>query len=490
MNTWNRINVASRAAATEFRRVYSNPSQAMREDEQKERMAQYDYLWSYYMNNAFEDLGAWSRYKSDNRLYRWTRSIYNPYQRLVDFYAGTVYPGVLVRDPEQELPNGVQNAIPLNEGIKPELAAAIYQFYNWSNWQSNKNLLVRKTAALGSQLVELVDDMERGKVYPDFVWPGWVTALELDSGGNVKEYTLEYRTLDDDDKEYTYKKEVDGDSFRYYRDDSLEAEDANPYGFVPACWFKHRDLGGSVGFPAMRNINKMDELNSLATHAVDNLHKLFSAPIIVGGSGNFLPLAAGGNNPSGSTSEQTPAEQGQQSLDVLTGPADATMLNMDVPAEEAIPHMEKMIGEIEADHPELTFYAKLREVSQLTGPAAARLSGDVQAYVTDAQSSYDQQTQKLMQMQIAISGWRLGDGAWGQNGAITRQQQAFAGFDLDSYARGDLEFQIMPRPLVPITAMEQAELDRAQQSLENDRQAIGVTDALSRIQSRIAGGEQ
>src|SRR5207249_9582643 len=57
-------------------------------------------------------------------------------------------------------------------------------------------------------------------------------------------------------KSYLYCKEVDANSFRYYRDQEpydygYGAIIENPYGFVPAVWIKHMDVGGDHGSPAI-----------------------------------------------------------------------------------------------------------------------------------------------------------------------------------------------------------------------------------------------
>src|SRR5205823_14485942 len=55
-------------------------------------------------------------------------------------------------------------------------------------------------------------------------------------------------------------------------------------------------------------------------------------------------------------------------------------------------------------------------------------------------------------MACAIAGFRANSGAWGRS--LSRQQQKFLPFDLDSYASGDLDMAIMPRPLLLPTRME------------------------------------
>jgi hypothetical protein len=90
-------------------------------------------------------------------------------------------------------------------------------------------------------------------------------------------------------------------------------------------------------------------------------------------------------------------------------------------------------------------------MSQVTGPAAARLVGDVAGKVSEVQAAYDLQSMKLFQMSVAIAGMRANAGDWGM---LSRQQQKFLPFNLDSYALGDLDMAIMPRPLVVPTKQE------------------------------------
>src|SRR4051794_22301605 len=112
-------------------------------------------------------------------------------------------------------------------------------------------------AVAGNVLVEVQDELDRGVVTARVWWPANVSDLTLDSSGNVKYFALEYPRTGDDGTPYTYRKEVDGDSFRTYRDGELYAypehgsvaEWANPYGFVPAVWAKHTDIGTDYGAP-------------------------------------------------------------------------------------------------------------------------------------------------------------------------------------------------------------------------------------------------
>ena len=436
--------MATSAAYHEFRRVLADPASRLSYSNQ---VRVYDYRWSLYQNSAFDDPQVWLQYRQRYGLYRHIRPIYNPVRRLVDFYAGMVYPGVLSVDAKR-LPDGTPLAIPLADDISPALANALGQLWQWSNWQVGKALMERYGAALGSVLVEVVDEVDRGKVTYDIVWPGNVTELELDATGNVKLYTIEY-DAEDEEGQYTYKKTVTSESIAEYKNDQLfqyderiPAERANPYTFAPAVWCKHVDIGGNYGEPAVRNVGKIDELNELASHAHDRAHAVLSSPILFAGDNvaSLDPAVTESKRPAGDKS-------GRESIKILKASANGNVSAVQLPEGEALNYMTNLLEEIENDHPELNMYNRLREMSTVTGPAAASLIGDAASYIQDARANYDTQSVKLFQMAVAIAGWRVNTGAWGRN--LTRQQEAFRPFSLESYAAGDLDFEIMPRPLVP-----------------------------------------
>lgn len=449
--------MASRIAFDAFLRAYNDPA-STRSVAFTTQQSIYDYRWSYYNNSVFEDLATWTLYKSNYRLYRFTRSLYNPASRLVNFYSGAVYPGRL------SVEKGQKSAIPLNEKTDDKLRLAIGQLWQWSNWQENKGVYVRYGAALGDTLLEVIDDPIRANVTLQNCWPGHVADIELDPTGNVKMYVLEYDAYDDNDRVYKFRKTVDGDNFTVEHDNMVVERYANPYGFVPACWVRHRNEGNDHGAPAMRHVSKWDELNSLATHAHDQLHKLMAAPVIVAGTGSIESLD---NKPKLGASQDN--RQAQESLGVLKGPPDTTLQSITLPTQEPLAYMEKLLTEIEHDHPELTFYSQLREMTQVTGPAAMALMGDVGALLGDAQATYDQQLIKALQMGIAIAGWRLEQRDW-QN--PNKQQQAFAGFNLDSYKAGNIDFEIDERELIPQTEQEKLMLEQTKVGLEKSKQDI------------------
>ena len=473
--------MATFAASSAFRRVWSDPAGMVTRQQYTAQTAVYDYRWHLYRNSVFDDVRVWAEYRRKYGLYRYIRPIYNPVTRLVDFYVGIVYPGVLAIDGKR-LPDGTPLAIPLASDIDPALANAIGQMWQWSNWQTQKNLFVRYGAALGDVMVEVVDELDRGKVTFDVIWPGMVTDLELDGTGNVKSYTIEYDSEDEAGDTYTYKKVVDQDWISEFKDDEpyqydegIAASRANPYGFCPAIWCKHTDLGGNHGSPAVRNVNKIDDLNELASHAHDRAHAVLSSPILVAGKGVQNLNADVTEGKRVATNEMANPSGGRESVKILKAD-DGGMSTVQLPEGEALNYIAQMIAEIENDHPELNMYKELRGMSQVTGPGAERMIGDAAAYIQDARANYDQQTIKLMQMGIAIAGWRANTGAWGRT--LTRQQKAFLPYDLDSYYQGELDFEIMPRP---ITGQAKLTPDEQRAAMEQSERGFATREKVIEI---------
>lgn len=472
-----------------------------------------DLYWSYYQNDAFENIAAWDAYRKNYVLYRNIRSIYNPTRRLVNFYVAQVYPGVLSED-ASKLPDGVAIAIPFSEDTDEDLRIAVAQFWQWSNWQSGNKLMVRYGGATGSVLVEVVDNLESGKVRAAVRWPGLLAdrakddgpSLILDDVGNVKFYALEYQATDEAGEEYVYRKEVSQESFIEYRDEKVTSEEPNPYGFVPAVWCKHIDEGwgvdgeGLYGAPAISgSIGKIDELNGIASHGHDQIDMLIDSPGIISSEGGVGKIGEQSGNIAANRSAahdefaSTGATSAMRTLRrlLLKAPKGASWVPLtgSLSPEQIIPAMDHLLTEIEHDFPELGMYQELRKMSEVTGPGAARMMGDVYSRVLEVSSNYDTQSIKLFQMAAAIGGFRYRENreGWRQR---TEAQSKFAPFALDSYARGDLNMAIMPRPLIPMTeddtiSLTGKRLDNAAkaQKIFNDDKVLelaGISDEVER----------
>lgn len=439
------------------RKIYPNPETPSHYS----RNATYSQLFQYYSNNAFEDVASWARYRLNHNLYRHTRQIFNPVTRVIDFYAEHIYPGTLSESPVVE--GGNQSAIPFSFDTPEELRRAIGQIWQWSNWQINQSVMVTYGSIMGNVLVEIIDDVKKGKIRYNVESPAVVKEIELDDYGNLESYVIEYVAQDrriDGGKSFTYAKEVQKDFIAYYKDGELYdytgqgAAIENPYGFVPAVWVKHLDPFGHIyGVPAIRSaIGKIDELNSIVSHTADHIHKQIESPRIIWTDSEVKPLFASKRDKRDYKDFDSRQEQvllkGKKDgkTDTLVGTLDPQTI---------VPIIEKMLDEIDSDYPEITLYEKLREQNIVTAPGAERLMGDVRRKISRPAANYDKGSEKLFQMGAAIGGWRASNGDWGNN--LTRQQRKFLPFDLSSYESGDLDLKIIERSLTPISTKEQAD---------------------------------
>lgn len=482
------------------RRVYNNPSAFTDQMRYENWAGRYDLYWSYYIGSALDNMALWSGYRSENGLYYGTRNLYNPARRLVDFYAGTIYPGTLTADAER-FEDGTVIAMPFANDTPPTITRAVSSLWKWSNWHIGKDIMVTFAATTGECLVEVIDDLDSRKVEFRNWYPSTVTNVDLDFRGNVKGYTIEYNYQvvegrDENGSAYTrtyhYKKVVDEFSYKTYRDDAPygydgnESEWENPYGFVPAVWVRHNDVGTQHGEPCMRYIGKWEQLNSLASHWNDQAHRILQAPILVTGD-NISTLKT--DTPDDLRPNPVNPNQARQQLPLLRGPVGADLITANPPSGDVIAVIDHMLEEIEKDHPELTMYHEMRKMSQVTGPAVSRLFGDVEILVHKARSSYDTQMVKLHQMGIAIGGYRANYGDWGDPGSLSEDREVFLPFGLDSYESGELDFEIAARPLIPLGHWETIQVMRSEIAMEREKIMLTQLKANPTPDGSDAGGQ-
>jgi hypothetical protein len=470
------------AGSSAFWRTFSDPSGAARDLSRDQRLNVYQQGWSYYRNTAFStrDVSSdyWKTYLSDRELYKHTRLIFNVVPPIVDFYVDNIW---------QASKNGnfESLATPLSDKTDENITAAVAQLDQWSNWLSEANKIKRYAAATGNVLIEGIDDLEREKITHKTQWAGYVTDFELDDSGNLTSYTLEY-DVSENKKTYRFKKIVTKESFQYFKDDApfaypgKEAEMENPYGFCFAVWLRHTDDGSVYGLPACNSLDKVDEVNSLASHLHDNIHKEIESGKLIGldDPKSITVLTGGTNNKDGTLAMNDPrlervllAAKGQVTVNDLSG-----LLKL----AEAEPYLKNLISSFYDDYPEIDYRRIIKESGAMSGVALERLLTPAQNRLNGVQANYNQQLVKLRQMQLAVAGMRQNGGGWTMR---TKQQKLFSEFDLKSYKKGDLDFNLKPSVLVQINEGEQEDILKK----KADR-AVSLKDVVDeREQLAIAG---
>lgn len=493
----------------DFLRTWGNPEQQYAIT-QPIRVYRYRRLWDLYQGTAFDNLRDWQAYSKAFSVYRGVRQVWDHVYQLVEFYATHIWSGSLAAD-GLTLPEGIPNAIPLAPDTDPTLAAAIAQLWIWWNMQETMTVIPRYTAALGELLVELKDDPTTGKVLLNLVWPGYVRDILLDDSGNVIEYEIAYKVLDESaGSVFEYSRRVtkefiatfkDGEPFDYGREPIapgtqpygesvpgsgegyvpfLPDDEAagpgrieNPYGFVPAVWFRHVRTLGVRGEPAVWSTQgQLDEANSLFAHVLDKAHVSLEAPIVV--SGNIAPaaMARALTNMVGSVKRTFTETFGRpvaerESLNILEGPQGTRIETIELKVGEAAEAMDRIFASIEKKCPEVTFYQQLRNMTQITGPGAQRVLGDVEHKFRSFAGGYDRNLIKLHQMGVSIAAMRYDEGALGWE-KRTREQAKFSTFTETSYTDGKLDHTIMPRSVVTLTTSDRLEAAKLKASVFGD----------------------
>ncbi len=408
----------------------------------------YRLALAYYERRMFAPGGEdnWLAYLAARGLYEHTQLIFNVVPNVIDFYVDNIWNTANDKD-------NPALVTPVSFTANPGITPAVAQLDQWTNWWREQQRVKTYAAVAGSVLVEIVDESDRGKITQNTVWRGYVTDLKLNAGGDVEAYKIEYDGYDEQLKEtYKFKKTVDKEAFRYYKNDNpfdytgAGAVIENPYGFCPAVWIQH----GFSGAGAFTDFNKVNHANSLAAHVHADIHKeIESAKLLNLTDPDSLRVVSGGTKNADGTINITDsrldrvliAAAGQGSVHDLSG-----LLKL----AEAEPFLKNLLISFGDDYPELEYRQIIKENAQMSGIALERLLTPAQNRLDRAAPNYDGQLIKLRQMQIAIAGWRLRNG-WT---SLTNQQKAFAPFNLDSYASGELDFNLKRSVLIEPNADE------------------------------------
>ena len=425
-------------------------------------------------------------------IYRNSRQIVKHTSSIVDLYEQLVYFGEL--PPPSDVMNDVDisdSAIPIlpetnNEAKDRQQLIAYYTLFQVWQWQMWMALIPKTAAIFGDVFVELIDDPKRGIVSPEIVYPGYIPTvdLELDHAGNVKRYAKEYHVVRGDStafgkpvkaETYLFRKEVDGDSYRWYRDGKPaafpeqgipNAVAPNPYGFVPACLFRHElVIGSKRGMGAYeKTVSQAVDLNSTLSSATDYQRKQFGMPIGVIGSsvraGSTITMPGGitlgkAATPDEVLASKRVAAEMQNFLPLAEGGSFVTAQFDIADTMEMVTFVhDKLISE----NPEAQYGQRLAELSTATGPGVRMQLAPIRAKAQAAQRTEDPQMLKLAQMGTAMMGFRLNRGDIPRDLVSARPDRydAFRPFDLTSFGKGLLDARIPLRDPFPESQAEKA----------------------------------
>lgn len=448
------------------------------EDDINTRTARYELLRHWYAGTIYDPLSNpyASQYVQQNGLYAEynevdgvksslktirIKPVFNPCFRLVEFYVSHIYRGTL------DLMEAETGAVPLITD-SAALREAIIQIWKWSNWGVNLSQWTRNGSMLGDTCLYVVDDAKKGKVYLDVIEPDHVIAVEVDQFRFVQYVYFEWELEDDEGTPYTYGLEIDQTAFRTYRDGKVYAYESNtdeggqarpewpnPYGFVPVVLTSHLDIGEVFGLAAIApSVKKIDDVNDLASHLGRQERKAIEPQWFLTG----VTLSK-----TGTAGDGTTLKRGDNVWAAPNAQATAQALVEQIDINGVLADIDRRLAEIGRDLPELQAEEISAQGAQLTGRALRMLLAPAEEKVSEARKHYDADLVRAQEMAVAIAGYR----------------GYLAGFNLDSYARGDLDHQIDPnRPIFPSDPLEDLQMQQAQLAVEMQRQSLSQQAAL------------
>ena len=446
------------------------------------RQKRYAMAWGFYSNTIYDDLSAHmaATYPTGSQLYRYTKGLRNPVAAWVEFYVTNVWGGTL--DLEAGAGKEKPSALPIlteNDALRP----AIAKLWQWSNWNSKRNLATLYSTAMGDTFIVVVDSPRAGKAYMQVRRPSEFTDLEWDDFGHVKRAVIEYKAEDERGVGYDYKQVIEhpsvwgGPTTRYstYKDGRPFAYPENvqdgmatwqwqvPYDFVPVVHIPFKDIGegwGALGYAA--TVHKIDAANALASLLHAQVGKTVNPAYVAYG------VQAGNVTVDSAQQDEIPI------LYINKPPSEARfeplVSKVDLPGALAL--LDSQLADIARDLPELRMSEAMR--SGLSGEALGRAFSDVAARVEAVRANHDSGLVRAQQMAIAIAG-------------ASGYDPAFRGFDLNSFASGRLDHGIGDRSILPTSNAE--ELDAQGKQWTQVQQAVTAGLPLGTALREIMGWE-
>jgi hypothetical protein len=408
--------------------------------------------------------------KSERRLPKNIRPIYNPALEILEWWITHILVGVWTED---GLPDeGKPNLIPYASNTPEELRLMVQQGFDWGNADVTFEQWMHDEGLYGNVFVKVDwSTGPGGDVSAAVIDPRYIQDLQVSRRNDVTLYHIELPTIGPDKQVYRWGQKVTPESITTYRDgqpagyDGNPAEVENPFGFVPAHWGYFRYQGGIFGRTCLDGLHgKIDEINAVVTQLNNFLMQLPNQPTIVAsndpkGLKTMLAEMQAGSSAFGDVDDDT--------LRVIAAgeTARAFPLLQDWGIAGADPHIGRMLENLYKAVPEVTLSEKLLDMQQVTQPGALPLVQNVQTKYNRVASNTFNGVVKIGQMFGTIGGALANQGLWGPTASLTDAQRKFLPFNLDSYHKGDLNFSVTIPDLVPASLMQKIQEAAAREGL-------------------------
>jgi hypothetical protein len=406
------------------------------------RRFRYEVLWACYANTAFwDEVHRWSvGRKVRSGLYTYTRPVFNPVQRLVEFHATHTYGGPL--DKQAGDGNEVKSAIPIVTESKA-IRKALSRLWKDSRWAINKDVMARLGAALGDVAIKVCDDPARKRITLKVLHPGTVKWVDRDhDSGQVTGYTLEEtrynphhiqaRNLSPsidptsmqfsclyneqafvDGKDVVYRTFMDGGPFDwrlkpdgtpYGNGSGAMPEWKVPYGFVPLVLIQHMAIGMPWGLAEPHiGLGKFDEIADVGSNVGDYVRRILNDATAISGVANPKDdVKATGDTPTAGNPE--PGRTKRRMLYLSDPNAKVQHLTgaLDVGAVAA--HIQALKDDQNEDYPELDL--DLWKSGDPSGRALKIARQRAEAKVQMRRTNYDEGLEAAQRYGMAMGGIR------------------------------------------------------------------------------------
>lgn len=396
----------------------------------------FDILRAYYESNGVYDV-LYAALLAIGQHGEALKAVRNPANRVVEFYAAKLWPGML----PNALPVVAENA---------RLVEPIQQVWTWSNWGAQKQVMARWMAIYGNVIIKIV--AENGRVWFQLIDPRYVPELEMDARGIVVRARFDVPV--GDGATFTELWQMDGvRTWQHTRGYGVAIEQlGNPQtftameeigiDFVPVVHVKHRDVGGVWGAGAYQlSLDKIDEANRQASRLYrmlfrhnKNLWVLRANQVDATGR----PLPAPKVNSDGSDE----LEVGDDTVVRLPGNSELQSLVPGINYADALAVLVSHLRELEQDLPEMAYYRLSEHSGELSGRALRLLLSAAIDRVVEARGNAETGLARADMMALTL----------GQTQGLWR--------DIGTYDAGDFAHTFADRPVIPLTENERSELVR------------------------------
>lgn len=328
----------------------------------------FELLWAYYLNNSL--------YDEATRILRQivsagepVKPLRNPANRTVEFYAMTIWPG--------DLPDALPIIADNDRIIEP-----IDLIWKWSNWSQRKQASIRQFAATGNMFIKVAQTETDSRPYLKPIPAQQVSALKIDERDFVEQIRID-TAIDKDALRRTRTEFWDMDGVRVWEhnrgdaditqlgepiaDESATMDDMG-IDFIPIAFGKFRDVGELYGQGAfVHALDKLDEVNRMASRVATagfKNSKVMWALLSDSKDENNRPLAPVSVKSSDGKTNFNIADAERDTMLTLPGGNSLESLIPNLPYDKLSLLIDKQMGEIRSDLPELLYWDMSDEVSK------------------------------------------------------------------------------------------------------------------------------